>query len=75
MGTATAEDIITRIEIADYVERAFSTGPATREDLLTAARAAGARLAVLDLLTTLPDRSYVELRQLWTDLPETPIGL
>jgi len=75
MGTATAEDIVTRIEIADHVERAFSTGPATREDLLTAARTAGARPAVLDLLTTLPDRSYPELRQLWADLPETPIGL
>ncbi|GAA4199579.1 DUF2795 domain-containing protein [Actinocatenispora rupis] len=66
---------VTRIEIADHVESAFAAGPASREALRTAARTADARPALLALLDTLPDRQYAELRQLWTDLPDTPIGL
>lgn len=77
MTLALAADArtVTRIEIADHVEAAFAAGAAGRDALLGAARAAGARPELLALLATLPDRSYAELRQLWTDLAEVPIGL
>jgi hypothetical protein len=73
LALATDATTVTRIEIADHVETAFAAGPATRDDLLAAARTAGARPALLAVLGDLPDRPYAELRQLWTDLPEVPI--
>lgn len=77
MSTVTAHPLatVTRIEIADHVEAAFTAGPATRDDLLAAARTADARPALLAALSTLPDRQYGELRQLWTDLADVPMGL
>ncbi|MGA8117514.1 MAG: DUF2795 domain-containing protein [Actinocatenispora sp.] len=71
----TEHATVTRIEIADHVEDAFDAGPANRGSLLAAAERAGARQALLGILATLPDRPYGELRHLWTDLPEVPIGL
>lgn len=73
--TALDRDTVTRLEIADHVESAFVTGPATSVQLLDAARTGGARPALLAVLGGLPDRQYAELRQLWTDLAEVPIGL
>ena len=78
MSMAIAADplaTVTRIEIADHVESAFAAGPATRDDLIAAARTANARTALLDTLSALPDRQYGELRQLWTELAEVPMGL
>ncbi len=66
---------LTRIEIAEHVEAAFDHGPANRDTLLSAAHTSHAREALLQILDTLPDRNYAELRQLWTDLAEVPIGL
>ncbi len=66
---------LTRIEIAEHVEAAFDHGPANRDALLSAAHTSHARQALLQILDTLPDRNYAELRQLWTDLSEVPIGL
>ncbi|BCJ38413.1 hypothetical protein Athai_59160 [Actinocatenispora thailandica] len=74
LALATDPTTVTRIEIADHVESAFATGAASRDDLLGAARTAGARPALLAVLGDLPDRPYAELRQLWTDLPEIPIA-
>lgn len=77
MSMAIADPLatVTRIEIADHVESAFETGPATRDDLIAAARTTDARPALLETLSALPDRSYGELRQLWTELTDVPIGL
>lgn len=81
MSTTIAEPLgserieVTRVEIAEYVEDAFAAGAAGRGELLAAATGRHARPALLDLLGSLPDRQYAELRQLWTELPEVPIGL
>jgi uncharacterized protein DUF2795 len=77
MSMAIADPLatVTRIEIADHVESAFAAGPASRDDLIAAARTADARPALLETLSALPDRAYGELRQLWTDLADVPIGL
>ncbi|HEY3502688.1 MAG TPA: DUF2795 domain-containing protein [Actinocatenispora sp.] len=76
MTLALAADArtVTRTEIADHVETAFTVGAADRDALLATARTAGARAEVLAVLATLPDRHYAELRQLWTDLADVPIG-
>lgn len=73
--TQLGRDTVTRLEIADHVESAFTTGPASSIRLLDAARTSGARPALLAVLAGLPDRQYAELRQLWTDLADLPIGL
>jgi hypothetical protein len=66
---------VTRVEIAVAVETAFvaSRDPG-RTELLVAARAAGSRSAVVQVLERLPERSYNTLRALWPHLPATPIG-
>jgi hypothetical protein len=67
--------VVTRLEIADHIETAF-TGPArTKEDLLASAVASHARPDVLAALQTLPDRRYGALRDLWSHLPEVPVEL
>lgn len=77
MSIAPAESAapVTRIEIADAVDAVFSAGPATRTDLLAAATAGGARDGLVSVLSRLPDRQYLQLRQLWEDIPDVPIGL
>jgi hypothetical protein len=66
---------VTRVEIAVAVDTAFtvSRGPG-RTELLSAARATGARTAVVRVLERLPERSYNHLRDLWPHLPAIPIG-
>ena len=64
---------VTRIEIADDVRAAFAHGPASRPDVLAAAVAAHARPAVMETLERLPDRSYSELRHLWSELADIPL--
>jgi len=64
---------VTRLEIADAVEAAFATGPATRGELVEHARATGARPSLVEVLEQLPDRQYFQLRQLWVDLSGVPI--
>ena len=66
---------VTRVEIAVAVETAFiaSRDPG-RTDLLTAARAASARSAVVQILERLPERVYNNLRDIWPHLPAIPIG-
>jgi hypothetical protein len=70
----TNQATVTRVEIADHVEDAFTEGPIDQTALLVAAEATGARPELLAVLAALPHRQYGELRQLWTDLPEVPIG-
>ncbi len=68
-------DPVTRVEVAGAVETAFVVSDQPRRtDLLTAARAVGARSAVVRLLERLPERAYGNLRDIWPHLPATPIG-
>ena len=64
----------TRAELADHIQAAFATGPATRTDLLAAAVASNARPPVIEILHRLPDKSYTKLRYLSPDLPDLPIS-
>jgi hypothetical protein len=65
---------ITRAELADHIEAAFATGPATPGGLLAAAIATNARPPVIDTLRRLPDKTYTSIRDLWYDLPDVPIN-
>lgn len=58
-----------RIEIADLIEGALDGSTQRRDDLVAAARDAGARPRVLDTLSELPDREFRGLRELWEYLP------
>lgn len=66
-------DQITRLDIVEYIESAFATGPATREVLLATATAGHARPQVMAVLDRLPDRTYSSPRDLWYDLPDVPL--
>lgn len=65
---------VTRTEVADHVYAAFAPGPASRGDVLAAATASRARPQVLSMLQELPERSYGNLRDLWYELPDLPVG-
>jgi len=64
---------VTRVEIADLVEHLFDGRYIHRNDLLDTAERAHARAAIQVALTTLPDRAYLRLGDLWHDLPSIPI--
>lgn len=67
---------VTRVEVIDHVGEAFTRGPLTRSDLLSAAQSVGARPAVIELLGRLPDhRKFARANDLWMDLNEVPIEL
>jgi len=66
---------VTRVEILDVLDDAFAVGPASRVQLVGAARAQGARAELVALLEELPDRQYVHQRQLWVHMPQVPVGL
>lgn len=73
VGSAPAP--VTRVEILDLLDSTFAAGPANRTTLIGVARTQGARAELIDLLEHLPDRQYAHQRQLWTDLPDIPVGL
>ncbi|MGW0231911.1 DUF2795 domain-containing protein [Actinopolymorpha singaporensis] len=66
---------VTRVEILEILDDAFATGPASRGQLVQAARAQGARREVVSLLEQIPDRHYIHQRQLWVHMPQVPVGL
>jgi hypothetical protein len=65
---------VTRTELLDCVESAFTGGAATRNDLIEAAVAADARNEVLIVLRELPDEVFASPRDLWHELPHLPIN-
>ena len=65
---------VTRAELAEHVEAAFTAGPATRDRLLAYATGSHARPEVIGLLHTLPDRPYPTVRDLWYELAHVPVG-
>ena len=64
---------VTRTELAEHIQAAFTNGPATRADLLAAAVASNTRPQAIQLLHQLPDRTYPSMRELWYDLPDVPV--
>lgn len=62
------------MQIAESVRPAFAKGPASREDLLRAAREAGAEEGVRSALESLPEgKGYSAVRDLWTHLHNVPV--
>lgn len=70
----SAEQELTRLEIAEAVRAAFEDGGATRDEIVAAADSAG-RTQVLDVLRSLPDRRYSRLNELWEELPVLRVGV
>lgn len=66
---------VTRVDIAEYTISAFTTAPATRDDLLSAAVAGSAPPGLIEVLESLPEGRYNSLRDLWPELPDVPVGL
>lgn len=66
---------VTRIEIADSVEEAFTTSPVAKHDLITAAAARRAHPGILDALARLPEQPYRSLVDLWPHLADVPVDL
>lgn len=64
---------VTRMELLDAVETAFAGGRASRDEMLAAAREAGARPMVAETIRTLPDVTLRTPRELWAHLPELPV--
>lgn len=65
---------VTRREILDAVEGTFDDGRVDRSALLATAVDRGARPAVIAALEGLPDRGYGDVRDLWVELPDVPVG-
>jgi hypothetical protein len=65
--------MVTRLKIADAIAGGFGPRGAGREDLLSAARQAGAEPEVLSVVKQLPDLHYRTLRDLWDHLPDMPV--
>jgi hypothetical protein len=66
-------ETVTRIELANSIEAAFTDGPATRDTLLAHAVGSKARPQAIELLQQLPDTSYASLRDLWYELRDVPV--
>lgn len=65
---------VTRIELLDHIEAAFSAGAASPADLLDAAVGSAARPEVIELLHRLPDTTFRSARDLWYELGEVPMS-
>lgn len=63
-----------RTEIVEHIADAFGERGADRAALVAAAVRNGAPQAVVDVLHMLPDRRYGHVRDLWTEVPEVPVG-
>jgi hypothetical protein len=62
------------MELVDHIENAFGTGPASRAELLAAAAGNHARPEVISVLSQLPDIRYRNVRDLWSELADVPVG-
>jgi hypothetical protein len=65
---------VTRIELLDHIGTAFDGGPANRDALLAAAVSSNARPDVIALLHRLPDRDFRQVRDLWEEMADVPVG-
>jgi hypothetical protein len=65
---------VTRTEILAAVRDAFNTTGPTGAQLVTAARTAGARPALITALGRIPQRAeFRHVRELWAHLPDLPV--
>jgi hypothetical protein len=65
---------ITRMTIGRLLEGAFDRGPASRDEVIEEARANGADREAIAALERLSRPNYRELRDLWRELPDVPVG-
>ena len=65
---------VTRTELANHIEAAFASGPATRDTLLAYAASSHARPELIGVLQQLPNKPYPSIRDLWYDLSHVPVG-
>ncbi len=65
---------VTRLEVIDAVEHAFTRSSATKQEIITAAVQYGSRATVVTTLQRLPERSFRHVRDLWDHLPDIPLG-
>lgn len=67
-------DTVTRVEIVEIVGSAFAAGRgAVRSEVLAAAAASQARPQVIELLSSLPDRRFGMVNDLWEELGHVPV--
>lgn len=66
---------VTRTEIASHISALFGEGWVSRVEIVSAARQSGAPDVVVGALEQLPDRSFVEMRDIWQFLPDVPVGM
>lgn len=66
---------VSRAEVAGYIRPAFDDGPASVEELRATALEQGARAEVIAVLDELRDtrRRFMELRNVWIELPDLPV--
>lgn len=64
---------VTREEIAETIGACFTKGQARRNDLLLAVHERNARPELVETIERLPDRTFRQMRDLWTALPEVPL--
>ncbi|RKS08400.1 uncharacterized protein DUF2795 [Nocardiopsis sp. Huas11] len=64
--------MVTRTDIAHYLDGAFTSGGITRRQIIHIAGRRGAPEPVLDTLGLLPEGTYANLRTLWPHLREVP---
>lgn len=65
---------VTRTELANHIEAAFTAGPATRDSLLAYAASSHARPEAIAVIQGLPDKAYANIRDLWYHLAQLPVG-
>ena len=65
---------VTRIELANHIQAAFTSGPATRDSMLAYAASSHARPEVIAALQRLTDKPYPSIRDLWHDLADMPVS-
>lgn len=74
LSDTTRPSVVTRTEIIDHVAAAFTSGPATTAELVSTALESGARPEVLTVLGRLLDQRFMQPQDLWSELPDLPIG-
>ncbi|MET7423140.1 DUF2795 domain-containing protein [Dactylosporangium sp. NPDC005555] len=65
---------VTRIELANHIQAAFASGPATRDSMLAYAVSSHARPEVIAALQRLNDKPYPSIRDLWHVLADMPVS-
>jgi hypothetical protein len=65
---------VTRSELANHIQAAFTAGPATRDSLLAYAASSRARPAVIAMIHALPDKTYPTIDALWQHMCLDPIA-